>query len=191
MGARSLLAKLARRFQLAESGIAAVEFALILPFMLLLYIGMVEGSTLISIDRKVQTVSGAVGDLVARSNGEISRSTLDDYVKIAGGIMTPYPDAGLVQFVTQVYVDKDGKATVDWSQRYVGQAAQSSGAHAKGSIYVLPAEIKAIAKEQYVIVTECENTYTPLFGIVFDKAINLSRENFYIPRFREKINLVP
>jgi len=190
MGAPSPLSRLCGRFRRTDSGSAMVEFALILPFMLLLYIGMVEGSTLISIDRKVQTVSGAVGDLVARADGEISRTKLDDYVKIAGGIMTPYSDDGLVQFVSQVYVDKDGKATVDWSLRYVGQVAQATGAHAQGSTYALPDEIKALAKEQYVIVTECRDTYTPLFGIVFDKAIPLSRENFYIPRFREKIKLV-
>tara|TARA_R110002020_G_scaffold126624_5_gene284455 strand:- start:1192 stop:1767 length:576 start_codon:yes stop_codon:yes gene_type:complete len=189
MGAQSPLARLSGRFGRGEGGSAMVEFALILPFMLLLYIGMVEGSTLISIDRKVQTVSGAVGDLVARANGEISRTTLDDYVKIAGGIMTPYAADGLVQFVSQVYVDKDGNATVDWSKRYVGQVAQTTGAHAVGSTYILPDEIKALANEQYVIVTECQDTYTPLFGIVFDKAIPLSRENFYIPRFREKIKL--
>lgn len=189
MGIRSTLAKWASRFRAAENGVAAVEFALILPVMLLLYIGMVEGSTLISMDRKVQTVSGAVGDLVARSNGTISTDTVNDYVKIAGGIMTPYPTNTLLQIVTQVYVDNTGKATVDWSRRYVGQVPQSSGVYAKGSSYTLPAEFLAISKGQYVIVTECGLSYSPLYGIVFDKAIKLYRENFYIPRFRERIVL--
>ena len=186
------LAKLgqwARRFRTAEHGVAAVEFALILPIMLLLYVGMVEGSTLIAMDRKVQTVSGSVGDLVARSNGTIKAGTLNDYIKIAAGIMTPYPDENLVQMVTQVYVDANGKATVDWSKRYVGQVVQSTGARVKGDVYTLPSEGVAVSKGLYVIVTECSVAYTPLYGIVFDKAVNLYRENFYVPRFREQIVL--
>ena len=177
------------RFTRAEAGVAAVEFAMILPIMLMLYVGMVEGSTLISMDRKVQTVSGAVGDLVARVDGNISKDTLDDYVKIASGIMTPYDDSDLIQTISQVYVASDGKATVDWSQRYVGQVRQGSGAHSKGSQIKLPAEFIAISKGQYVVVSEAAVSYTPLYGIVFDSAVNLNRENFYIPRFREQIIL--
>lgn len=190
MNTRSRFIGWLNRFRAAQNGSAVVEFALILPIMLMLYIGMVEGSTLISMDRKVQTVSGAVGDLVARSDGAISATTLNDYIKVASGIMTPYANDKLVQLVTQVYVDDKGKATVDWSRRYVGQAVQSTGAYAQGSEYKkLPAEVVAISSKQYVIVTECALSYTPLYGIIFDKAVNLYRENFYIPRFRDRIIL--
>ena len=185
----STLARWVRRFSAAEKGVAAVEFALILPIMLMLYVGMVEGSTLITMDRKVQTVSGSVGDLVARSNGLITSATLNDYVKVAAGIMTPYPVGSLEQIVTQVFVDNTGKATVDWSKRYVGQVSQSTGVRAKGDVITLPNEVKAIALNQYLIVTECRTTYTPLYGIAFDKAVNLYRENFFVPRFRERIKL--
>tara|TARA_R110002020_G_scaffold12525_10_gene45933 strand:+ start:3973 stop:4548 length:576 start_codon:yes stop_codon:yes gene_type:complete len=180
-----------RAFKGSESGIAAVEFALILPIMLLLYIGMAEGSTMISMDRKVQTVSGSVGDLVARSNGVITYNTLDNYVKIAAGIMTPYSSDELVQLVTQVHVDSAGKATVDWSQRYVGHLRQNTGTYAKGAVFPLPVDVVAIAKGEYVIVTESALTYSPLFGLVFDKPVNLKRENFFMPRFREQIKLTP
>lgn len=191
MGKQATWRRWAQAFKASESGIAAVEFALIVPIMLMLYIGMAEGSTLIAMDRKVQTVSGAVGDLVARSNGTISASTLDNYVKIAGGIMTPYPSDDLVQVITQVHVDGTGNATVDWSRRYVGEAAQSSGAHVKGAAFPLPKEVVAIAKGEYVIVTESGVAYTPLYGLVFDTAVDLKRENFFMPRFREQIKLTP
>jgi len=189
MGVHSKLLQRLRRFKHAEAGVAAVEFAMILPIMLMLYIGMVEGSTLISMDRKVQTVSGAVGDLVARIDGNISASMLNDYVKIASGIMTPYPVDNLEQIVSQVYVNNSGQVTVDWSKRYLGQTPKASGAHASGSSISLPPEILAIAKGQYVIVTEAALSYSPLYGIVFDTAVNLSRENFFMPRFRERIVL--
>lgn len=179
----------AQAFKAGETGVAAVEFALILPIMLMLYIGMVEGSALISMDRKVQTVSGAVGDLVARSNGTITASTLDNYVKIAGGIMTPYPTDELVQIVTQVKFDSDGRPVVDWSRRYEGQVVQTTGGYAEETPYTLPPEVLAIAQGQPIIVTECALAYPPLYGIVFDSTVNLYRQNFFMPRFGEPIVL--
>ena len=174
---------------------AAVEFALILPIMLLVYIGMVEASALISMDRKIQTISGAVGDLVAREDGEITTAMLADYVKVASGIMTPYPVAPLEQIITQVVVDADGIATVDWSQRYVGETLQPTGAREEGEEYEgLPDEITSIALEQYLIVAESRYSYLPLYGIVFDvfdQPVNLYRENFYLPRFGARIELDP
>lgn len=188
----SNLARWAARFRAAETGVAAVEFALILPIMLLVYIGMVEASALISMDRKIQSVSGAVGDLVAREDGEISSSDIGDYVKVASGMMTPYPVAPLEQIVTQVKVSADGTtALVDWSKRYLGETFQSTGAYAKDATYTLPVEIRNIALGQYVIVAESRYSYLPLYGIVFDQPVNLYRENFYLPRFGAQIALDP
>lgn len=192
MRARSNPARWAARFRAAETGVAAVEFALILPIMLLVYIGMVEASALISMDRKIQSVSGAVGDLVARSDGEITSGTLGDYVKVASGIMTPYPVAPLEQIVTQVQVAADGTTSIDWSKRYVGETVQSTGAREVGEEYDdLPAEIINIALGQYIIVAESRYSYLPLYGIVFDQPVNLYRENFYLPRFGAQIVLDP
>ena len=178
-----------RRLAAERSGVAAVEFALILPIMLLVYIGMMEGSSLIAMDRKVQSVSGAVGDLVSRSDGEISQSTLNDYVRVAGGMMTPYPVAPLEQIISQIYVDTNGNPKVDWSKRYVNQSLVSGGEHAVGAAYTLPADVVSISKGLYVIVAESKYSYPPLYGIVFKDTVTLYRENFFIPRFREKIIL--
>lgn len=87
-----LLAHL-RRLAVVEEATAAVEFALILPIMLLVYVGSVEASIAITTDRKVQSVAGALGDLVARSDTTIPMATLLDYFQAAEGIMTPTPPA--------------------------------------------------------------------------------------------------
>ena len=102
----------------AREGVAAVEFALILPFMLLLYVGSIELSDLINVDRRVTVIAGTVGDLVARNDGGITpgrRST--DYFNAAEGIITPYQTTGLKQVVTCVEDQLDGTtATVQWSK---------------------------------------------------------------------------
>ena len=178
-----------RRFGVAQSGIAAVEFALILPIMITLYVGANEASVLISMDRKIQFVSGTVGDLVARSEGSISTAVLDDYVKVASGLVSPYKAPDMVQIVSQVYVDNKGVAKVVWSKGYKNQVAVTSLNRTKCQVYPLPSAMPAIAKEQYVIVAETKLPYTPLYGIVFKTQVNLYRENFYLPRFDGKIDL--
>jgi Flp pilus assembly protein TadG len=172
-----------RRMRLAEEGAAAVEFALILPIMLLVYIGSVEASALISMDRRVQSVAGTLGDLVARSDKNISAATLTDYFRAARGIMTPYSADDLRQVVTQVEVDDDGTATVVWSRQYVDGAYGVGTDHLPGDTYELAEAMETIAAGNFVIVAEATHSYLPMYGIIFEQPIQLYRENFFMPRF--------
>lgn len=183
-----LLARL-KRLRLAEDGVAAVEFALILPIMLTLYIGAMEASTLISMDRRVQSVAGAVGDLVARADTTISAATLTDYFQAAGGIMTPFPSAGLKQVVTQVEVDTSGVAKVVWSKQYVNGVYGTGTDHPAKSVYLLSKAMTDISKGKVVVVAEASYSYLPLYGIIIDKPIPLYRENFFLPRFGGSITV--
>lgn len=180
-----LLARL-RRLALVEDGTAVVEFALILPIMLLVYIGSVEASIAISTDRKVQSVAGALGDLVARSDTTITAATLEDYFQAAEGIMTPYPVSELLQTVTQVRVRPDRTTRVEWSWQYEDED-MAEGAHAVGSTFPLPAAMINVAldatKDTFVIVSEGSYAHTPITGFIFNEPINLYRENFLMPRF--------
>ena len=180
--ARALLA----RFWRGHDGVAAVEFAMILPIMLLVYLGSMEGSALITMDRRVQTISNSVGDLVARGKDKVSTSEIDDYFAASNIILAPYSTSGLVQRVVSVQVDKDGKGVVRWS-RDSGKKVP----YAKGTPFKLPAEITDIAREGFVIVAEATIPYTPLTGLVFDQKYTLYRENFYMPRFGNEIVLLP
>lgn len=183
-----LLASL-RQLRLAEAGTAAVEFALVLPIMLVLYIGSVEVSLLISLDRKVQSAAGALGDLVARSDTTLPAATLQDYFKAAAGIMTPHPADELEQIVTQVYVDADGAATVVWSREYHDGTMSVGTKYQPGDDFSLPAAMTDIASESNVIVAEASYDYPPIYGFAFNQTINLYRENFFMPRFGGSITL--
>lgn len=173
------------RFRFAEEGAAAVEFALILPVMLLMYFGSAEAASLLTVDRKVQSVAGAVGDLVARSKGSLDEVEITDYFRAATNIMSPYGTTRLIQTVTAVEVSDEGETSVLWSVRYSdGELSETVDDYPEGEEYPLPQEMIDIATGQVVIAAEVDYiSYTPLLGIVFDVPIDLHRSAMFMPRF--------
>ena len=184
-----LAGSLLARFVRAERGVAAIEFALILPFMLVVYLGSMEASTLISVDRKVQSVAGTIGDLVARADGTLTATQIQDYFRAASGIMTPYTSDEVLQVVTAVNVDDAGTATVAWSRQYQDGVYSAITPHADNAPYPLPDEMIAISKGRTVIVGEASYSFTPLFGMIFNQPVNLYRSSFYLPRFGGSITV--
>ncbi len=176
-----------KRICRAEHGVAAVEFALILPIMLFTYLGTLEASTLITVDRKVQSVAGAIGDLVARVDGSISASQLQDFFQAASGIMTPYDSSDVLQVVTAVWVDSDGETEVIWTRQYQSGAYTDDTPHNQGEAFTLPEAMIDIARGNMVIAAEASYTYTPLKGIIFNAPVNLYRASYFMPRFGDPI----
>jgi Flp pilus assembly protein TadG len=75
-----------------RSGLAAVEFAVILPVMIVLFFGIYETSQALSARADVVNLASAAADLVAQENA----ATTDDINNVfaaAGQILFPYPRA--------------------------------------------------------------------------------------------------
>lgn len=68
-----------QHFRRDQSGAAAVETALTLPFLLLLFFGIVNVADYIASQRRLATATALVGDLVARNDAVVSRRDIDDY----------------------------------------------------------------------------------------------------------------
>jgi Flp pilus assembly protein TadG len=174
--AEKILARV-RGFRRDDDATAIVEFALVVPFMLILYMGTIEISDLTAVDRRVNVISGTVGDLIAREDGCISSSTLTEYFKASEGIITPYSKTGVKQVATLLAVSAGGTATVSWSQAYNGGTAKTTS-----SVYALPAAMVDISKGKWVVMSETSYSYKPMLGWVVQSAINLRRISYYMPR---------
>lgn len=171
-----------KRFRAAQGGAAAVEFAIILPFMLLLFVGSIEASSLITVDRRIDVISGTVGDLVARTRGTLSASKMTDYFQASQNIIYPYRSTGLKQVVSLVAVDSAGLTSVVWSC-----ATNGGTKRAASSTYELPAKMNTMARGGWVVVSEAEYAYAPVLGIVFTSDVTLLGESFYLPRYSDTI----
>src|SRR3954454_12559958 len=72
-----------------QGGVSAVEFAMLLPLMITLYLGSVEISQGVGIDRKVTLTSRTVGDLASQVQS-ISNSDMDNLLRAASAVVAPY-----------------------------------------------------------------------------------------------------
>ncbi|MGN6100551.1 MAG: TadE/TadG family type IV pilus assembly protein [Devosia sp.] len=178
---RSLKNK-AKRFAKAREGVAAVEFALVMPLMLTLYLGSTELTQLINVDERITNIAGTVGDLVARSDGQVTASDLTDYFQAAQAIIAPFSGTSLKQVVSLVYVNSSGVTTVKWSQAYNGGTARTVGQPYPSSPGIATSMI-AISKSNYVIVSEASYSYQPLLGLFFRSPFTLYHQNYYLPRY--------
>lgn len=93
--------KLSRKFAGNASGLAAVEFALIAPIMLVLFFGLVETCNALSAHQKVTTVASTAADLVSQAK-QLSAGDMSDVFAASGAIMTPFSTGDLSIIVTSI-----------------------------------------------------------------------------------------
>ena len=79
--ARRKLQLIASRFRHEKQGVAALEFAFIAPILLIVFLGSVEFSQALTLDRRVTTIASSTADLVAQSDS-ISTADLNDIALI-------------------------------------------------------------------------------------------------------------
>lgn len=95
-------------------GVSAVEFALLAPVMILIYLGLTEFCQAYMAERRVSHTAAMVADLVAQS-GKTSKEDLGSVAAIGQMLMKPFPAAPLTTRVSSVTVDDKGLAWVNWS----------------------------------------------------------------------------
>ena len=111
------------RLKSDNKGVAALEFALIAPFMITLYMGSVELHHALSADRRVTDLAGATADLVAQSS-DIS-GKMDNIFEAASTYLKPYGVANLRITVSSICHAGDDTGRIDWSANYTNGGAKS------------------------------------------------------------------
>jgi Flp pilus assembly protein TadG len=161
-----------------ERGVSAVEFAMLLPLMITLYLGTVELSQGIAADRKVTLTARTISDLVSQVSS-INNSGMTNALNASAAVMTPYPTANLKVTVSSVKIDGQGKATIDWSDTMNGTA------RAKNASVAIPPALAV--PNSTLIWSEVSYTYKPVIGYVLTGSLNLKDEIFMRPRLSAEV----
>ena len=64
-----------------------------MPFLLILYFGMIDLTAMISFNRKITYSASVIADLVAQNRTNILKTQIDDYYNAAAMVMAPTPSS--------------------------------------------------------------------------------------------------
>jgi len=194
------------RWRSDARGIAAVEFAFIVPLMAVMFIGAVELSQVITINRRVDQVSSATADLVARwspasgaasANG-ITQTEITDVMKSGGYIMAPYSQNPLQITIRSVMSSPTSATSTKlwWSCTFNGTGSALSCSCANSSLTV-PSGLLGLLDD--IVISQATYAYKPLVFDYFMKkggggtsngTYTLSETTYLKPR-NGNVNFVP
>jgi Flp pilus assembly protein TadG len=161
-------------------GVAALEFGLLAPLLLVMLLGTIELGRAIMIDRKLGMVTSSVADVVAREK-TLNASDVTALYAVADHIMKPWPSATLKIAIIPVKASPTNQNDV---RVYAGTANRPSyhGAaqQSKCSTYSLPSNM--LEKGASVIVVETSYQFTPLFNIISGLGTNWTDRAELAPR---------
>ena len=170
---RSHISGIFRRFTGDRRGVAAVEFALILPLMIIMYFGALEITDALTANRRVTLATQTVADLVAQS-AVITDDDMTDIFAATAAVMAPFDASNLKMRVTSVVADGHNNTKVAWSDGY------NMSARGKNSTLALPAGLTSGGDS--VIYAEVKFTYTSLLGKYFTSPFVFTDEAYLRPR---------
>lgn len=179
---RILPASLAGRFGADASGVSAVEFAILLPIMLVLFLGGVEISNALTIQRKVTSLTSSLSDLVSQAK-TISDDDISNILDAAATIIAPFDENKLKIKVSGIEIDAQGKARVQWSDALNDQPL------AKDSVVALPSGV--LDKNSFLVATEVHYDFKPTIGYVLTGSFDLNDEFYLRPRLSAEVARVP
>ena len=195
---RTAAAKLAT-LKRDKKGIAAVEFALILPLMMITYLGVAEVSLVLIADRRIISVARASSDLTAQLS-TIADADINAVFDTAGPLMSPFAANTVKIAISSVLFNTnpggsglDPVPMVDWSVTKNGAAKRLCPAltvvnnNTAASPTVVPRGVTA--NGQAVIIADVSYAYTPMFGarVVPGGAITLKQTTYMRPRYITRI----
>lgn len=176
-------ASLARRLQAMRKrlgaigydmrGVALIEFAMVAPVLIILYIGGFQLMEATSVYRKVTTTARSLSDLSTQYIS-ITDAELQSVLDASAQVMAPYATTSGTYRVSLIDVSSTGVATVAWSKSKNGTALTA------GDAYALPAALKMNGVD--IIVCDVNYTYQPIAFFQLLGAIPFKDQIFMIPR---------
>jgi Flp pilus assembly protein TadG len=148
----SRIARMARD----QRGVSAIEFAMIVPVLILLYVGTAEIGNALTIYRRTSQVAATAADLTAQVRS-VTKSDIKDIQSASGSILAPYSTEPLKIVLTSVVADDKNKTKVEWS------CANKGTARTAGANFTLPTGLTEA--DTSVLVAEVTYSFTPLLGM--------------------------
>jgi Flp pilus assembly protein TadG len=179
-----------RNLRYDQSGIAAVEFALILPIMLLLFLGSFETTNLVLAYMKLEASAETAADLVAqtRVNTVLQSTDFTNITNAAKQVLSPLPTSGVllkIAFASVTY--NTGSAVIDWHTE-VNSATPITTANIPNNASLANLGNQASGSTDSVIIVMLTYSYSSPYTYILSSSYTLTESAFNRPRY---MNCVP
>ena len=173
----------ARRFGRCEQGVAALEFALVAPFLILLLLGGFEVSRFLRVQQKAEKIAFTIADVAAQAD-PVTGIDIQQVFAAVEQIMKPFPfqSEGLVVVTSTTQPAGEPKPTVRWQCENGGAYDADSKIGKEGKDAALPGGFKIDDDKDNVIVTEVFYQFSPVFGTNFTRSFTVYKTALFRPR---------
>lgn len=163
-GALRWISAKVERFRRDRRGVAAIEFAFIVPVLLIMYFITMEASQAIETSKKVSRIGSMVADLVTQQQ-TVMKADLDAMMKIGTSTLQPYNRSLPTIIITGIQITDEAAPTVRvaWSRKLVGTTYSVDAA--KDTITTVPSTLRI--RNTFLVRVESDLGYTPV--IMWDK----------------------
>lgn len=160
----------AKRFCSDRRGVAAIEFAFIVPVLLILYFITMEASQAIETSKKVSRIGSMVADLVTQQT-TVKKADLDAIMKIGTSTLQPYNRSAPSIIITGIQITDETtpKVQVAWSRKLVGTTYSADAA--TGSTTTVPSTLNI--RGTFLVRVESDLAYKPIIAWSADNSKTL------------------
>lgn len=167
-----------------RSGLGAVEFAIIAPLLLMLYITSFELTIGLSVAKRATRSAGSIADLVTQQKS-VNKAYLKTMTNVAAATFAPYRLTGLNLKISGITIDASGAAKIAWSWDQDGGKPYNVGATA-----IIPANMNT--PKSFLVHAELSVSHELLMfmpGLVAPdvRSIRIGRDYYYRPRLDGEI----
>jgi hypothetical protein len=148
-------------------GVVTIEFAILLPMLVMLFLGAAEVGRYLLLDMKVQTTSAKLADLMTRDRNP-TQASLQDAFNAVPTMLRPFAAGGRSRAIVSsvVWNDADDPPEVAWQLSGGGTLSVASDVGSAGGEADVPDGVLTVGGSA-VIVAEMVYSYEPwLLGLI-------------------------
>jgi Flp pilus assembly protein TadG len=168
----------------ASDGHAAMEFIIVLPLLLALYLGVQEAVGAVSANRKIAEIVATTADLLGRKIA-VDTAALDGISAIAMSSMAPYPAKSLTLFMYGITFDGLKNARLCWSSAFEvisDRPVQFTKIPAPALDFENDVQSALRIKDSSLIVVKSSYQYASPFDFILKGTFRLSQTAYSTPR---------
>jgi len=168
-----------------RSGTVAVEFAFIVPIMLIIFFGSYETASLVLAYMKLENAAETAADLIAQAtvNNVLASTDFTNFTNAVEQVLSPLPTSGSqlkIAYASVTY--STGSPVIDWHLEVNGATALSITS-ISGSENLANLGNETTGSTDSVIIVRLTYAYASSFSHVLQSSYTLSEWAFNRPRY--------